>query len=224
MGYYEYKYTVPHAALPYVRSVLDALFGGTDPFPSGDVDSLYYDTVDGQCLRQCVGGDVIKHKFRIRGYGDGTYSQVHLKEKNLSQVSKTKGRIAPLTLLRGNAPEWLALEAAAGDAQGFAAIMAAAQRYGVLVPALRVQYHRIRYRQFDLRLTLDTNIKVETFGNGRHYTRTHLVLPNHVLEIKTADPRPHLPLLGLIKLPPASFSKYKLGSQLLDSATLETID
>ena len=35
------------------------------------------------------------------------------------------------------------------------------------------------------------------------------------LEVKTIDPRPHLPLLGLARLPQISFSKFFLGLNLL---------
>jgi hypothetical protein len=217
--YYEYKYRIPHEVLPYVRAVLDALYGGTDPFPEGDVDSIYYDTLDALFLRECTSGEAVKHKLRIRGYGDGTFAQAHLKEKHLSQVKKLKGRITPVGILGANAPEWSALDSLEAAPGGpLATILATALRFGPLVPAVRVRYHRLRYRQFDLRITLDTNVEISTFANGLTYRRSHLFLPDHVLEIKTVDPRPHLPLLGLLKLPPSSYSKYKLGCQLLDAA------
>ena len=42
---------------------------------------------------ECLNGDARKSKFRIRGYGDGNYNQVHQKIKDLSAVSKYKSKI-----------------------------------------------------------------------------------------------------------------------------------
>lgn len=42
------------------------------------------------------------------------------------------------------------------------------------------------------------------------------MIPHNVLEVKTIDPRPHLPLMGLSKLKQISFSKFFLGLDLLN--------
>ena len=81
-SYYEYKFMVPHESLHFVRNVLDEFCGGSDPFPEGTVDSIYYDTPNERFLGECQNGDSQKTKFRIRGYGGGTYLQVHQKMKD----------------------------------------------------------------------------------------------------------------------------------------------
>ena len=83
-SYYEYKYIVHHEKLAKIKSVLDTMCGGIDPYPSGIVDSIYYDSLNQNAHEQCINGDYYKSKFRIRGYGDGTYKQIHLKIKKMS--------------------------------------------------------------------------------------------------------------------------------------------
>ena len=56
-NYNEYKFHVSQESLTYVLDVLRSLYGGSDPFPEGIVDSIYFDTLDGMCLRQCENGE-----------------------------------------------------------------------------------------------------------------------------------------------------------------------
>ena len=70
---------------------------------------------------------------------------------------------------------------------------------------------RRRYRLFDFRLTLDTNIEVFGYADAIMTALGYEVLPYHVLEVKTRKRRPKLPFLGLVKLPQISFSKFYLG-------------
>jgi hypothetical protein len=210
-GYNEYKFHVANESLAYVRGVLDSLYGGTDPFPEGVVDSIYFDSMDGAAFRQCEQGEAVKRKFRIRGYGDAAFHQLHLKQKDLFGVSKLKTRIQPVMAGDAFGPNWDAmLPLAAGDPV-FQRILMEAEVHGPLVPAIRVRYYRYRYRVNDYRITLDTKIEVMSFANGRACVRDYAVLRDHVLEVKTPDPRPHLPLMGLARLPQISFSKFYLG-------------
>jgi hypothetical protein len=217
-GYYEYKYSISHEELSYARMLLDATLGGSDPFPSGIVDSIYYDSTESICLAQCLDGAATKCKFRIRGYGDGTFNQLHLKQKVLSQVAKLKSRIEPLSVSGDVAPEWRAIAPLLGWQDTFAMIANRGANLGLLIPSMRVRYQRFRYRQYDMRVTLDTNIEVFAFPNGLPFAAKSAILPNHVLEVKTTDPRPHLPLLALLKLRASSFSKFKQGALNLNFA------
>ncbi len=87
-SYYEYKYLIDHINLNQIRLVLNGLYGMSDPYPSGTVDSIYYDTIDEKLLSQCINGDCYKTKFRIRGYGNNTYLQMHQKKKRHVQCSE----------------------------------------------------------------------------------------------------------------------------------------
>ena len=87
-SYYEYKYLVRDEKLEKVLEILDELCGGSDPFAKGIVDSIYYDTIHEQFYRQCLNGDSDKTKYRIRGYGNGCYSQIHQKTNVFQEFSK----------------------------------------------------------------------------------------------------------------------------------------
>jgi hypothetical protein len=214
-SYYEYKFFVSQEQLGHVKQVLDVFSGGTDPFPSGIVDSIYYDTPDGKIFFECLNGDAKKCKFRIRGYGDGRYLQIHQKVKDLSSVSKYKCSLNPATAPREIAPEWNELLPKVPYHQDFEKIFYNSRKYGPMIPSVRVKYFRYRYRAYDYRITLDTNIEVFAPQNGIPRKLNYAMLPRHVLEIKTTDVRPKLPFIGLIQLPQISFSKFMLGLIML---------
>ena len=210
-SYYEYKYSVANEQLSYIRSMLESFAGDSDPFPSGCVDSIYYDTADRRCYHECLNGESVKRKFRIRGYGDGVYQQMHQKEKLLTGVGKFKTALQPLRIVDEQPPVWDSLLPKHPDDAYFYKIKSLGLQYGMLLPAVRVRYQRHRYRMFDFRITLDTNIEVFGYEDGIVTTRGYEILPWHVLEVKTRKRRPKLPFLGLVKLPQISFSKFYLG-------------
>ncbi len=214
-AYNEYKYLVTNNKLAYVTDVLEALHGGSDPFPMGIVDSIYYDTPDLHFYQQSLNGEARKRKFRIRGYGDDTFHQLHLKDKDLTIIKKLKDKIQTTRIIGQVAPNFYELMPASPLSGTFSAIMALAQHYGQLIPVVRVRYRRRRYRINDYRLTLDTHVEIMGFSNGIDLHCNYAVLPHHVLEIKTIDPRPHLPLLGLAKLQQVSYSKFFMGLNVL---------
>jgi hypothetical protein len=214
-GYNEYKYEVTHEKLQFVLSTLEALYGGTDPFPSGVVDSIYYDSLDRICYHQCFDGNNIKTKFRIRGYGNGLFQQIHRKEKDVFTVNKLKSKINNISCHGGIAPEWGDIESVANIDKSYSMIKSISDNFGVLYPSIRVEYNRHRFRVFDYRITLDSQIKVTSFANGLSSVASFAILPYNVLEIKTPDPRPHLPTLGLTRLQQISFSKFYLGLNML---------
>ena len=214
-NYNEYKYHVPNESLAYILDVLRSLHGGSDPYPEGIVDSIYYDTPDLYFYNQCLNGEPRKTKFRIRGYGDDYFRQLHLKGKNLFTVAKKKQAIEPVSLQSAAHLDWLDIKPIGEDVEQFRAIRAYAEQYGPLLPVIRVKYFRYRFRLLDYRMTLDTNVEVSGFDNGITNHESYGVLPNHVLEVKTVDPRPHLPLMGLMRLPQISYSKFLLGLNLL---------
>lgn len=217
-SYYEYKYRVQHRNLKQVLSLLECFLGKLDPFSTGIVDSIYYDTIDRKMYGECVDGDAKKSKFRIRGYGDGTYNQVHQKFKNLYAVSKYKSKIVPIGLKDQVAPAWSDISAIDKECLNFSAIQINSTGYGHLVPVIRVKYKRYRYRVYDYRITLDTDIEVSelsSFLNRSQITSRSYVFPFHVLEVKTRSDRPNLPFMGVISLPQISCSKFMLGLNYL---------
>lgn|GEM_PF-1848971 len=217
-SYYEYKYRVQHRHLTQVISLLESFVGGLDPFSVGIVDSIYYDTIDRKMYDECVNGEAKKAKFRIRGYGDGSYNQVHQKMKNLSAVSKYKSKIIPVHFKDQIAPAWSDIIPLDKNCLEFEAIQINAASYGHLIPVLRVKYKRHRYRIYDYRITLDTNIEVSelsSFLNRSQMIAHSSIFPFHVLEVKTRESRPNLPFMGVISLPQISCSKFMLGLNYL---------
>ena len=214
-SYYEYKYLVPHSYLSGILDILNEFCGHTDPYPSGVVDSIYYDTPDEKLLDECMNGNAEKCKFRIRGYG-GSYLQIHQKIKDLSSVNKLKTKIRHIRMAEYGFPHWDELESLKSNDPVFQQILYHSRQYGLLVPSIRVKYFRYRFRVYDYRITLDTNVEVFSPINGLPRLMSYKIFPNHVLEIKTREERPKLPFIGLIKLPQVSFSKFLLGVQALN--------
>ncbi len=217
ISYYEYKFLVRNDQLVHVRNLLSSFYGGSDPYPEGVVDSIYFDDLSSSCFHQCQEGDPIKEKYRIRGYGNRTYSQIHYKRKNLSGVSKLKSSIEPVEVNTGDHVSWNLIKSNDEiNAEAFNEIRLRAQMLGYLVPVIRVKYYRYRFRVNDYRITLDTNVEVTGMTNGVHqFKLDYGVLRHHVLEVKTLGSRPYLPLFGASRLPQISFSKFFLGLNLL---------
>lgn len=215
-SYYEYKYLVPHENLTLVKDILQEFYGGTDPFPCGVVDSIYYDTQDETLFQSCINGEAQKRKYRIRGYGNGEYRQIHEKGKDLAGVAKYKSAIQVERPSQESAPHWDSLQPLKENSASFSIIRMKSCQFGPLYPSIRVQYYRYRYRSYDYRFTLDTNIEVFALKNGLSRVINYGVFPYHVLEIKTEKLRPKLPFIGLIKLSQVSCSKFMLGIKLLN--------
>ena len=215
-SYYEHKYIISHINLTKVKNILECLFGKSDPFPSGMVDSIYYDTREQDLLSQCLEGVSKKEKFRIRGYGNASYLQVHEKLKNLSGVSKYKAKFTTAQTCKGQALTWQQVLQGLSPKDRMYFTKTAAKK-GILYPSVRINYQRHRYRRFDYRFTLDTNIEAFRLSNGLPHKTTYARLPWHVLEIKTKEEFPSLPFLGLIKTKKEYFSKFMLGLNLLNN-------
>ena len=112
-------------------------------------------------------------------------------------------------------PDWESLAPLNADDENFHKIKSLASQYGILLPSVRVRYQRRRYRTFDFRMTLDTNIEIYGYDSCGAIGCT--ILPYHVLEVKTYKRRPRLPFMVLIKLPQVSFSKFYLGISAIAS-------
>jgi hypothetical protein len=209
--YYEMKYAVAQQDLCQVRSVLEGLYGGTDPFPEGLVDSAYYDSWDAQGYQECQDGDHTKAKVRIRRYSEADpYGQLQIKKKDLTAVAKYKVRIAPIPADRLDGAEFAEVEP--GSLREIGSLTA---QLGPISPFIRIKYLRTRYRVFDIRVTLDQHVEAFPLGGFHEAGLGYVKLPYHVLEVKSHSERPMLPLFGLLKLRPITYSKFYLGARLL---------
>ena len=209
--YYEYKYLVPAKIMHQAKSILEALYGNIDPYPKSWVTSVYFDSEDNKCLKECSMGAKNKRKFRVRAY-DQTYGknlQLQIKEKELSAVTKHK-----LNLNSNNIFAWPSNDKINSDK-----ITSISSQYVNLRPYILVEYFRHRYRVFDYRVTLDENIRIARCEGLRQYMFSDFLVPFNVLEIKTLSERPYLPFLKLIKLNQMSFSKFYTGIRYLEGNT-----
>ena len=78
MNYNEYKYVIELDRVPYAVALLESLYGNTDPYPHGTVNSLYYDSLSLAMYEQCVGGNEFKAKYRVRWYDGGHKSKTKI--------------------------------------------------------------------------------------------------------------------------------------------------
>ena len=197
MQYNEYKYVIELDRVPYAVALLESMYGNTDPYAHGTVNSLYYDTLAMAFFQQCTTGNEIK-------------------SKDIYGIGKVKAKLGlPVGTPISALPQfWHDLPFGEGDAAA-QTILARARRIGPLFPVAHVRYHRRRYRSFDFRMNIDTNIEVRSNPLHPVGVVTEVRIPLAVLEIKTKQDRPILPFLAALSLRQDSFSKYGLGMQLV---------
>lgn len=215
MNYNEYKYVIELDRVPYAVALLESLYGNTDPYPHGTVNSVYYDSFSLAMYEQCVGGNEFKAKYRVCWYDGGLY-QAQIKDKDMYGIGKLKTRLPyqPNTPIAALATYWHMLPFTEGERTAMD-IRARSTRMGPVYSTAHIRYHRRRYRSFDFRMNIDTNIEIESTGKHPMGIVGKQRIPLAVLEIKTTQDRPKLPFLGALKLRQDSFSKYALGMQLL---------
>ena len=209
--YYEYKYLVDDINLNSVLEYLRSSSSNIDPYPEGWVSSLYYDSFDQKAFYECEDGDNLKRKFRIRFYSDKDFSnggEIQVKEKQLSAVYKYKSKLEPQAVTDVLSLPW-------PREIDSMPIRSLASNYIQLEPLILVKYYRYRFRVFDVRITLDTQISFEPGSSLRGTRRNFGRVPFSILEVKTESERPFLPTNKLIDLPQLSFSKFYSGVQYL---------
>lgn len=209
INYHEYKFFIAPRNLSLAQGLLKSLYGGTDPYPVGAVNTIYYDS-DDRCYHECADGLPVKRKFRIRGYDGSKFTTAQVKNRTLTGVTKYRARLSHLGEPIGNWRDLFPhLKGMHSEFQSLA------YPYRNLQPALQVRYLRQRFRLFDYRITFDTEIRFNSVTDANRNLRDMASLPGGVLEVKSPHERPHLPFLGFIRTAPTSFSKFYLGSMLL---------
>ena len=92
-GRYEYKFLVSPEAK---ARILEAVAEGVEPDPHGEdgayqVTSLYYDTADRRAFYEKLDGVPIRHKFRLRHYGEKPESTfMEIKSRHYQTVHKSR--------------------------------------------------------------------------------------------------------------------------------------
>ena len=217
MSYYEYKYKIGLSRLNAVIDMFDSLYSGTDPYPSGCVNSVYYDTLDIRHYHTCRDGNSEKKKFRIRWYEGDIKIQGQLKEKSILQVRKWKHTFSGIGTDASYLFNvlWHQLFDKEVHDSDVLRMYHDGVGAGIMWPLVRVSYQRRRYRTYDYRFNIDSNIVAEAVP-GHPVGLTGVVrVPFAVLEIKTMQERPYLPFMGDLRTGQISMSKFALGIQLL---------
>ncbi len=167
----EYKYLVPNALLPRLRSMI-APFVVADTHNRGSrgytVRSIYFDTPSLRCYHEKQAGLRVRTKIRVRGYNERRESNiVFLETKQKCGAPIVKNR-APVTY------EHVGEMFASGDVERY--VLPCGDHIGAvknarrflfhvfgdsLRPAILVIYEREAYqsRFDDLRITLDKNVR-----------------------------------------------------------------
>lgn len=215
--YFEHKFRIERADLARVRAILTAQFGGSDPYPEGMVDTVYYDTEAFELYALCARREPQRIKFRARGYRDGELTQLQIKVKRDAGQHKLKARLRGARRATELGP-WDELVNGVEGREARAALAGVSAPWGRLHPCLRVRYERARFRVFDQRVTLDTNVRFDAVPGAFTSRRPSARLLDGVLEIKSHQPEVHVPLLGLVQLAPRTLTKFREGVAALELA------
>ena len=210
LAYYEYKYLIEAQKIHLCRMVLDGMYAGTDLFPRGWLETIYYDTPHATCYEECLNGTNPKMKFRVRRYEDTQVVQGQIKEKRIYGVRKWKARLFPHS---DKFPPWSYLGELAED--NFKPLHALSLSYGYLVPVVHIRYLRHRYRYPGYRINMDEKIQAVPCHGLPWRAKSFVQASFALLEVKTASEHPRLPFLGLLQLKPVAFSKFFFSLRLL---------
>ena len=212
-----------------------------DPeFPGGQVNSVYFDTIDLDQHERSLSGELVKDKVRIRWYGEehdphrlsvdrdalrpapGDRVKVWLELKSRRGFSATKqrvsgsvprARLAFPALARGIVPPSVLLQTMAGF--GFFPP-------GPIRPVIVISYSRRRFVEpfTGYRLSIDSHIRSSLLIPGRDWGEHGLELPGAVVEVKC--PVLHLPLaLRQLADIGSSWSRFSKYSGCLESHDAE---
>lgn len=206
-----------------------------DPeYPSGQVNSLYFDSPDLDQHERSVSGDFAKDKIRIRWYGEeldphrtrldrshppgeGRAVRVWLELKSRKGFASTKQR---LTLEVDSATlAFAALQSGIVPAQTLFETLAAFGFFprGPLVPTVAISYARYRFiePQTGFRVSFDSRIRSSLIVRGVGIGERGLELPGAVIEVKGPDfglPASLRPLADM----GSSWTRYSKYSSSLD--------
>jgi hypothetical protein len=197
--YYEYKFLIPSNMISHCLGLMNSLYKNTDPYPEDTVRSIYYDNLNYQNYYDCINGESLKKKFRVRKYPN--FYQAQIKFKVLNSVSKIKYNIKDYSWPNKNTTK-------CKDFKNLITILPP------LVQVCKISYTRNRYVVHNARVCLDHNIRFESMPGIPTYHKNSS-LNFGILEIKTNEPNPKLPLMGNLSLKMVSFSKYLIGLNLL---------
>lgn len=217
-GREERKYPFPAARASFLTAWLDARLPRERRFPSDVVTSCYYDTPNLDSYQESADGEFIKHKLRLRWYGDPVdpYAGVWLEVKSRDGAQSTKQRVRyPSSGVPNQLgliiPDRAELVRRLRDLTDRATL----PLEPTLQPIALIRYRRIRWQSADgvMRASLDTNVQTSNPSGAAIW----LPVPGgSVLELKSSgELLPHIAHLGRLGLRRTAHSKYALAVETL---------
>jgi hypothetical protein len=211
----ERKFYLPPSKVDLANSLLHHLCREANEYPSEQINSLYFDTLDLDEYQRSLSGDHSKRKVRIRWYGENQMCEtvtafIELKSREGFTSTKQRLKLQVPTenlctnhLYKGIIPSGL-LSSALASFGYFPAEL--------LRPVIRISYWRHRFREIltGCSVSLDKNIRSIMVsceaGNGE----SELEFPGGVIEIKGKDIELPLTLqkLNVLDIDWTRFSKY----------------
>lgn len=208
----EQKYTFANHALTELLDWAEYALDADARYPSGVINSLYYDTPDLLMYRQKRSSEYLKWKVRLRWYStssrdDGVPCYLEVKRKAGSTRRKRRSTLhVPPDSLASGLFRCGIIAGAADQAQpnGY-------PEHSVMLPVAHIQYRRRRYIDpaTGARIAVDWDISCPAVNTEVVPAEAPVWLPRGVLEVKA--PLRHLPRsfdAVAFLLHKTSFSKY----------------
>jgi hypothetical protein len=219
----ERKFFILPRNIGFVRTLMNEMCRPDRKFPEGQVNSLYYDTIDLAQYMRSIDGDLRKHKVRIRWYdkiedyeGDiPIFVELKMREGLTSTKQRRRLLVPPRYLDRDS------LSSGIIDSMTMARILAAFGYFPdrPLRPIVLIAYRRHRFTEVmtGARVSLDYDIRstlvVRELGCGER----DLKLRGGILEIKR--PSMELPptLVRRVNLLNTEWSRYSKYGQCIET-------
>ena len=219
----ERKFFILPRNLGFARTIMNEVCRRDRQFPNGQVNSLYYDTIDLAQYTRSVDGDLRKHKVRIRWYdkiedyeGDIPIFVELKAREGLGSTKQRKRLLVPPRYL-----EWEGLNNGIIDNLTMARILAAFGYFPdrPLRPVVLISYHRYRFTEVmtSARVSLDYDIRSTLVVRGLGYGERDLKLRGGILEIKRLSMNLPPMLVRRINLLNTEWSRYSKYGQCIET-------
>ncbi len=219
----ERKFFILPRNLDFARTLINEVCRPDRQFPEGQVNSLYYDTLDLDQYMRSIDGDFRKHKVRIRWYnkiedyeGDiPIFVELKMRE-GLASTKYRKRLIVP--------PRYVDRESLSSgiiDSMTLTSILAAFGYFSAqpLRPVILISYWRQRFNEVmtGARVSVDYDIRSTMVARELGYGERDLMLRGGVLEIKGASRELPITFVRLIKLLDTPWSRFSKYSQCIET-------
>ena len=219
----ERKFFILPRNLGFTRALMNDVCRPDRQFPAGQVNSLYYDTIDLDQYMRSVDGDFRKHKVRIRWYGkpedyEGdipVFVELKLRE-GLASTKKRRRLLVP--------PQYLdrrSLDSGVIGSMALARILAAFGYFPErpLRPVVLISYWRHRFAELitGARVSVDYDIRSTLVAPELGYGERDLKLRGGVLEIKRSSMELPPVLMGRVKLLETEWSRFSKYGQCIET-------